>query len=83
MACLDVETTSLIHLETEESDFVGLVCRNRVTNTLAAVANKLCGVRVTLAVDGLSVSALGYIGSSLGGRETQDVGPLLERFLVC
>lgn len=56
--------------------------RHSVTDALSTVPNQPCSIRVAVAVNGGRVPALGRVLELFGGREAQDVGPLLERFLV-
>ena len=72
-----VKTVRLLR-NTEECHIDSLVDWDRVANSRSAVANKLCGLRVTLSVDGLSVAALGSVGCVLLGGESENVRPLLH-----
>lgn len=54
-----------------------------MADALGTISDQLGGGGGAVAVDGLGPAALGRVGGVLGGGQSEDVGPLLELFLVC
>jgi len=76
---LKVSVQPLLSKSEECNIHIGML-RDRVSNTLRAVSDKLCRGRCTLTVDGLGIAALRVVGHLLGGREAKNVGPLFQLF---